>query len=1362
MEFKSIKEPTFKNVFEVDLSSTTSTPESVVSGHGLSDTLIFYVNGKEIREEKIEPTMSLLNYLRTKLKLTGSKINCDDGVCGSCTVMLSRWDVKEKKVINYSVNSSLIPVASLHGQAVTTIEGLTSTTTDLHPLQKRLMELNGASCGICIPGVIMSMYTLLCNKQFPTMDDIEDALQGNTCRCGSYCSIIYACKTFAKSEACSTEDPEKSDQPTSKNVTEDVSNIKSDNQDSFENIFPKLLLKQSKKGKFRKLVHFSSDACTWFRPVSLKGLLNLKTKYPNAKLVSGNSKLGAECRLDEEYPIMINVSKVKEMCEIHLENKGITVGASCTLNEIKKYFNDLMQNDPNNFQYQPLEAFNKILSSYGGNQIRNIASLGGNIMASSPISELNALWLANSCLVNVMRCGINQCRSVMMNSKFFTDYKKNCIGENEVVLSIYIPFTKKNQHLRVYKVSRRKTDDVSIVNAAMKVEFHPGSSTVKHYHVAYGGISSTLIMPEVSMNQILGRDWQHTKLVDDMALWLRQEIQLKPDSPGGMPSYRETLAISFFQKFYHDIRYRLHSQEILIDGTPKTELSSFQPLHNKLADFSYSTNWSKITGDENEEIGSSRPFKSGKLHATGKSMFVDDLPTYEDQLYICMVTSTRALAKIVKVDISAASKHPGFVDYINKRDVTGSNFYGVNLEDQVFADEKVVRFGQIIGAVVADSHKHANECARLVTVKYEDISNPVVTIENAIEHESYHKKILLKQGNSISEYESCEVKVESQFRVGPQQHFYPETQNCLVVPTEDQIEIYSSTQSPFQVQLQVSNVLNIPSNKISVKVKRLGGSFGGKNQNSLYAVNPAAVAAKKLRKPIKCRFNRHDDMVITGSQSSFLAKYKIGAKSSGEIVSVILELYSNAGNTIGCSEEIMKRAILSIDNVYKIPNLQVTGYICKTNIASSTMSRGNGIPQALIITEDMIEKLAVNLSVDSKKIRELNMYVDTDKSFCNLPINGVNLLQCWDQCVIKSSYLSRKVEVDDFNRKNVHRKRGISCITNKFGVLCDFETRQAASATVQINKDSSVLLSYSGIELGQGLHTKMQQIISKELGVPFELININQTSTETIPNPCTGFTTVSFDLNGMAVKSACETLAKRLVVYRQDTNLSWQDIIKEAHKDNVNLTVSEASPQFDNNWNWNTETGEITGCPWLYAVGGCSISEVELDCLTGEHVVLRTDVVIDAGKSLNPFIDISQVESAFMEGYGLFCLEEPLYSSSGLLLSTNSATYKIPSFGQCPLQFNVHLLNDSSNPKGIYDCKSIEQSSLALSMSVFFAIKDAIKSHRKKANLSNEFQLNSPVTVERARMSIGDRFTTQFQRHSSKKTSTLPPWNVEI
>ncbi|XP_042789247.1 xanthine dehydrogenase/oxidase-like isoform X2 [Panthera leo] len=1331
------------------------------------DELVFFVNGKKVVEKNADPETTLLSYLRRKLGLSGTKLGCGEGGCGACTVMLSKYDRFQNKIIHFSVNACLAPICSLHHVAVTTVEGIGSTKSRLHPVQERIAKSHGSQCGFCTPGIVMSMYTLLRNQPEPTIEEIEDAFQGNLCRCTGYRPILQGFRTFARDGGCcggSGNDlnccmNQKTDH---KQITLSPSLF---NPEEFmpldptqEPIFPPELLRL--KDTPQKQLRFEGERVTWIQASTLQELLDLKAQDPEAKLVVGNTEIGIEMKFKNKlFPKMVCPAWIPELNSVEHGPEGISFGASCPLSFVEKTLLDAVANLP----AHQTEVFKGVLEQlrwFAGKQVKSVASIGGNIITASPISDLNPVFMASGAKLTIVSTGTR--RTVRMDHTFFPAYRKTLLAPEEILLSIEIPYSREGEYFSAFKQASRREDDIAKVTSGMRVLFNPETAQVKELALCYGGMHDRTVSALKTTRKQIANFWNE-ELLQNVCAGLAEELSLAPDAPGGMVEFRRTLTLSFFFKFYLTVLQKLGIQNSKdkcgkLDPTHASATLLFQkdpPANVQL--------FQEVPKGQCEEdmVGRPLPHLAAAMQASGEAVYCDDIPRYENELSLRLVTSTRAHAKIKSIDTSEAQKVPGFVCFISADDVPGSNITGIGNDEMVFAKDKVTCIGHIIGAVVTDTREHAQRAAQAVRITYEDLP-AIITIEDAIAKDSFYEpELKIEKGNLTKGFSEADNIVSGELYIGGQEHFYLETHCTIAVPRGEagEMELFVSTQNTMKTQSFVANMLGVPANRILVRVKRMGGGFGGKDTRSSLVSTAVALAAYKTGRPVRCMLDRDEDMLITGGRHPFLARYKVGFMKTGRVVALKVEHYSNAGNTLDLSQYIMERALFHIDNSYNVPNIRGTGRMCKTNLPSNTAFRGFGGPQAMLIAEYWMSEVAVTCGLPAEEVRRKNMYKEGDLTHFNQKLEGFNLFRCWDECLASSQYHARKREVDKFNEENCWKKRGLSIIPTKYGVSFSIPFLNQAGALVHVYTDGSVLLIHGGTEMGQGLHTKMVQVASRALKIPTSKIYISETSTNTVPNTSPTAASVSTDLNGQAIYEACQTILKRLEPFKKkNPSGSWEDWVTAAYLDAVSLSATGFYTTPNIGYSFETNSGN----PFHYFSYGVACSEVEIDCLTGDHKNLRTDIVMDVGSSLNPAIDIGQVEGAFVQGLGLFTLEELHYSPEGSLHTRGPSTYKIPAFGSIPSEFRVSLLRDCPNKKAIYASKAVGEPPLFLAASIFFAIKDAIHAARAgnpDCKAKKLFQLNSPATPEKIRNACVDQFTRLCVTGTAE---SCKPWSVRV
>ncbi|XP_013177887.1 PREDICTED: xanthine dehydrogenase [Papilio xuthus] len=1339
--------------------------------------LVFYVNGKKVIESNPDPQWTLLWYLRKKLRLTGTKLGCAEGGCGACTVMVSKYNRKEKKVIHLAINACLAPVCAMHGLAVTTVEGIGSTKTRLHAVQERLAKAHGSQCGFCTPGIVMSMYALLRSSEKINYSDMEVALQGNLCRCTGYRAIIEGYKTFIEdweSQRVTVNGTSKSNgvctmgEACCKNKT-DTSEDKSETKYIFdkssflpydssqEPIFPpELKLFPSYDEQF---LVYRGTSTTWYRPTDLNTLLKLKEQYPEAKIVVGNTEVGVEVKFKHlVYPVIIMPNCVPEINSIEESNTGLIVGAAVTLMDLENACDNYIKTLPQ-YKTRSLVTIKDMLYWFAGKQIRNVAAIGGNIMTGSPISDLNPILMSMKVKLNLLSKQGGR-RSVLMDENFFTGYRRNVVKPNEVLMSIEIPFTTRYQYVKAYKQAKRREDDISIVTAAINVEFEANSDIIKNINMAFGGMAPVTKIATKSNQSLVGMKWDEVML-EKAYTYLLEELPLNPSAPGGNILYRRALTMSLFLKAYLAIGKHM-SQDYLQNEIVEPYYSSgADQFHGQVPK---SAQYFELVGDKqlkSDAVGRPIPHMSALKQVTGEAIYCDDMPSVEGELYLAFILSTKAHAKLKLVDPQKALQQPGVVAFFSAKDLTTEqNTIGPIFHDEeLFATEKVISQGQTIGAIVAEDQATAQAAARKVHVEYEELQPIIITIEDAIKHNSFYKqfpKTLRKGDVKLAFDDPNNVIVEGECRIGGQEHFYLETHAAFAVPKreDDELEIFCSSQHPSEIAKLASHVLHVPMNRIVARVKRMGGGFGGKESRGILTSLPVAFAAHKLNRPVRCMLDRDEDMQMTGTRHPFLIKYKVAATKEGKLMGAIVNIYNNGGYSIDLSGPVVERAMFHFENAYYIPNVEVTGHVCKTNLPSNTAFRGFGGPQGMFGAENMLRDVAQKLGRNIEEVMKMNLYRENLTTHYNQVLTHCTLQRCWDECVEKSNFTERKKAVENFNKQHRWRKRGMSIIPTKFGIAFTEKLLNQAGALLIVYVDGSVLLSHGGTEMGQGLHTKMIQVASRALGIDVSKIHITETATDKVPNTSATAASAGSDLNGMAVLEACEKLMKRLQPYKEkNPNGKWEEWISAAYVDRVSLSATGFHATPDIGFDFKNNSGK----PFNYFTYGVACAEVEVDCLSGDHQVIRTDIVMDLGESINPAIDIGQIEGAFIQGYGLFTMEELIYSPTGTLYSRGPGAYKIPGFGDIPQEFNVSLLKGAPNPRAVYSSKAVGEPPLFLACSVFFAIKEAIKAARVDAGVCPDFKLDAPATSARIRMACEDHITKKIPVPDPE---SFVPWNV--
>lgn len=1276
---------------------------------------------------------------------------------------MSQYNPTTKQIYHASVNACLAPLASLDGKHVITIEGIGNTKRP-HPTQERVAKSHGSQCGFCTPGIVMSLYALLRNNAAPSKHEVEEAFDGNLCRCTGYRPILDAAQTFSvqspcgKAKAnggggccmengdgktngggcCMDEASVDGDQPIKRFTPPGFIEYNPDT----ELIFPPAL----KKHEMRPL-SFGNKRKRWYRPVTLDQLLMIKAAHPQAKIIGGSTETQIEIKFKAlSYPVSVYVGDIPELRQYEFKDDQLEIGGNVVLTDFEHICEKAIEHyGP--ARAQVFEGILKQLKYFAGRQIRNVGTPAGNLVTASPISDLNpVLWGANSVLV--AKSAKKEIEIPM--SQFFTGYRRTALPQDAIIASIRIPVTSaKGEFFRAYKQAKRKDDDIAIVTGALRVKLDD-EGVVEDCNLIYGGMAAMTVGAKTASEFLVGKRFAELETLEGVINALGKDFDMQFSVPGGMASYRKALAFGFFYRFYHDVLESLDGAE-----AKHTDKQAVAEIERELST-------GEVDGDaavayEKEVTGKGNPHLAALKQTTGEAQYTDDIPAMKNELHGCYVLSSKAHAKIKSIDYSAALDIPGVVDYIDKDDMPSkeANKFGAPHFDELFlADGEVHTAGQPIAMVFATSAIKAAQAARAVKVEYEELP-AVLTIEEAIEQDSFHPLYReIKNGDTEEAFKNCDYVFTGTARMGGQEHFYLETNACVVLPKgeDGEMEIFASTQNANETQAFASRVCEVQANKINVRVKRLGGGFGGKETRSVLLSSVLALAAKKFGRPVRCMLTREEDMVIMGQRHPFLGRYKIGVNKDGKIQALDCDIFNNAGWTFDLSASVVERAMTHVDGCYKIPNIFVRGRVCRTNTMSNTAFRGFGGPQGMFIAETYMEEAADRLGIPVEKFREINFYKDDDQTHFNQGLMDWHVPLMYKQVQEDAEYEKRRAAIVKFNETNKWRQRGLALIPTKFGISFTALFLNQAGALVHIYHDGSVLVAHGGTEMGQGLHTKMTQIAAQALGCPLDNVFISETATNTVANASATAASASSDLNGYAIFNACEQLNERLAPYREKLgpDATMKDLAHAAYFDRVNLSAQGfyKTPEIGYVW------GENKGKMFFYFTQGVAAAEVELDLLTGTWTCLRADVKMDVGQSINPSIDYGQIQGAFVQGLGLFTMEESLWlrngPMAGNLFTRGPGAYKIPGFRDIPQVFNVSLLKDVEwkQLRTIQRSRGVGEPPLFMGSAVFFAIRDALRSARKTAGvevkpLDSEdagglLRLESPATPERIRLACED------------------------
>lgn len=744
-------------------------------------------------------------------------------------------------------------------------------------------------------------------------------------------------------------------------------------------------------------------------------------------------------------------------------------------------------------------------------------------------------------------------------------------------------------------------------------------------------------------------------------------------------------------------------------------------------------------------------------HVAGTSKFINDVPLLSGTLHAFVFTSPIAKGKIIEFNYSKALELSGIKNVLTYKDIPGVNQLGTIIKDEPLLAENEVHFvGQPIAIIIGENEHCVRNAVKFIECKIEEEA-PILDPREAFKkNELISPPVTFSLGNVDAAWKECDVIVEGAVNSGGQEHVYLETQTAYSVPLEGGIKIYSSTQSPTAVQRVTAGILNFPMHKVEVDVLRLGGGFGGKEDQATVWAAVAGLASYVTQTPVKISLSRHEDIVLTGKRHPYTSDYKMGLSLDGKILAYEVYYYQNAGASADLSTAILERTMFHSTNSYFIPNVKATAYSCRTNLPPNTAFRGFGGPQGMFVIESAVHKAASKLNVEPGIIQEKNLLNEGDEFPYGQKVKNCMVRIAWSKAEEKYRIDNLSAEISAFNTKNKFIKKGFAAMPICFGISFTNSMLNQANALVHIYTDGSVGISAGAVEMGQGVNMKLRQVAASIFSIDINNIKIETTNTTRAANTSPTAASTGADLNGKAVEKACNNLTERLKHFAQQSINSenvnqlqfkkgqllnnktgnfilWSDLILQAYLNRIDLSehAHYATPNvyFDRKIN--------KGNPFAYHVCGTAVIEVEVDCLRGIYKINSVKAVHDFGKSINHAIDKSQAEGAIIQGLGWMTLEEIKHDSKGKILSDTLSTYKVPDVHFTPEVLEIEFLENPNKSDAIFNSKAIGEPPLMYGIGVYFAIANAIKSFNKNA----EIPYDAPFTPEKILMSLYEGVT---------------------
>lgn len=1090
----------------------------------------------------------------------------------------------------------------------------------------------------------------------------------------------------------------------------------------------------------RRTLVLQGDKSKWITPSCLTELLQLKSHYPLAPLVVGNTFIGPPVNLTGSfYPIIISPARVPELSIVNFAEKGITIGAACSLALVRSILCEAVSQLP----AEKSKIFHVILQQLARPHIRSEASLGGSILSGSSTWDLNPILAVGNCTFNL--ASEEGKRQVTLRQLVFDETGASALRPEEILIFINVPFSKKWEFVSAFRQVQRWGSTAPADVAAMRVVLKEDSDLIMSMNIYYGGSESACMFAKHVSEMLVGRRWGEAMLDEACKLFL-EEIPLHESAFFGMVEYERTLAISFLFQFYLQVSKELKTTMNFphYDETDTTYSSKSVTEFKPRTSNGFVTNNAEHMNhlyEDKEPVN----FPPHVLQTITEEEF-DDEDTYivEGELFLTLVTSNRHHAKIISITTEDALKLPGVVDVITSADVPGIS------NSNLFAGNEATYIGQAICAVVANTQDRANIGAQRVRVEYEDLEPVILSVQDSIKHNSFFEPLRkLEYGNIDEAFGSVHHILEGEDYIEGQNNLL-HSQTVRVIPRieESEIEVFISTQDPASIQAAVASALNIPSDFILCCVEK-------KQHTDLsHTASQAAitaVAAHKIGQAVTSVIQHREKSLILRHQPPFFGKYKVGYMDDGRIVAIDVTYYCNAGHRPDESFQVLTTSLLSAQNAYNIPNSRCTVVPCKTNLPSKKFYSGYGFALAAMLTEIWIDTVADRCGVPHEKVRQLNLH----KEHSEMPFKGefdaISILDCWNECLQKSSYHQRRAAAVESNKEYTWKKRGFSIIPVMFpaGLITNFFSQ--ASVLVHICADGWVLVTPSGSDLTEETLTKIMQVVSREFRVSMSCIRIGENSVSLATEKDVQLSPYNVQVHLMAVQEACHTLLKRLQpIICLHPNATWKECIQEAFRLKICLSAAAHYRTPDQVSDWELKTG--TQSPDF--IFGAACSEVELDCRTGNHKNLRTDVVIDVGSTMNEAGVAEQVKNAINRGLGIYINEDLKYvmlSSPTNGEQSNQAADVSSKY--MPEQLNVSLLPSSPNPNVKCSPKALEDLSLSLGSSVFFAIKDAILAARQHIGLPGTILLPIPARPQHIRMACGNHLIDSEQMANTQEST---------
>ncbi|XP_062550714.1 uncharacterized protein LOC134215573 [Armigeres subalbatus] len=1250
----------------------------------------FSINGKlyNVNPRVTSVETSLNTFIRDQAQLKGTKFMCLEGGCGACAVNVTSVHPVTGKIVTLGLNSCLLPVYSCHGRDILTVEGIGNKKIGYHPIQKRLANFNGSQCGYCSSGMVMSMFSLMrANEGAVTMREVESAFDGNICRCTGYRPIMDAFKSFATD---ASENVLK--------ICRDIEDLEAPGCSGVACNDICISKKAKTKEKFQKM---SCDGKMWIKVYKTSEIFQCFAEIGNRPymLVAGNTAHGVY-RRSPNLEVFIDLSSVNELRQ-HQIGMDLTIGANVTLHE----FISIMEHATlGNIRFQYMKKIIQHVRKVANHLVRNAGTLAGNLMIKHEHPEFPSDIFLLLETVGARMVILTEDLPVIITPKEFLSINMS----KKIIQSIILPPLDPTQYtFKSYKIMPVYRNNRAYVNAGFLIKFCRLSEVVESATICFGGINSHFVHAEKTEEFLNGKTFFSNETLQGALHALSKEIQPDWVLPDASPEYRKKLALALFYKFVLSIT---PESSVLMSTRFKSGGAILErPVSSGKQSYdTYPSKW---------PLTQYTPKLEGLAQTSGEAEYINDIPKLPNELHGAFVLASAVRSRIVKIDATSALKLDGVVAFFSAKNVPGiNNFspleFGNQEIEEIFCSGEVLYHGQPVGMIVAATFELANFASQLVEVSYEIIGNqPICTTPKEVLQLGAPDRVINQNfdryGKHYRTTSSSHIHIQGQMELGGQYHYSMETQTCFCVPIEDGMDIYASTQSTNFMLAAVSQALGVQENTLNISVRRVGGAFGAKSSRAPQIACACAVAAQHLQRPVRMILSLETNMSAIGKRKGVLSEYRVDVDRDGRIIKLLNTYTHNAGAIL--NEPL---AFLTSDlfkNCYRTDSWGLIGNMARTDVATNTICRAPGTMEGISMVENIMEHIAHVTRKDPLEVRMLNISKQ-NKMYELLPHFRKDV-----------DFDDRRKTVDMFNIQNRWRKRGIAIIPMEYPL----EYSGTLNALVSIyHMDGSVAITHGAIEMGQGVNTKVAQVAAHILGIPLSKISVKPSTTLTSPNCAPTVHSRASENAAYAVKRCCEILLDRLHPIR-DPLSSWEEIVNRAFVTNIDLSASYFYQPTDLK---------------PYIIWGLTCAEVEVDILTGTIQVSRVDILEDVGESMNPGIDIGQVEGAFIMGLGYYLTEDLVYDpSNGALVNNRSWNYKVPGAQDIPIDFRVKFLKGSSNQYGVLRSKAVAEPALSMSPVLTYAIRYALRSARQDAGLPDEWiTLGSGTTPEKIFLLTGN------------------------